>query len=134
MAAGTYLEVATTAVVVKPGELKRSAKGHPFTRHLCRVGDGDGASWLWLCVFGEQAEALAEQPVEAGSRLYAEGTLSATVYTRDGVPTPSLSVACRRVELLDRIGKRRVRRDAGDTRPRAPSYPNGSSRHVYAPY
>jgi single-stranded DNA-binding protein len=104
-----YLEAAVSGIIVKQPELRTSAKGTKFLGMTLRVGDGDGATFCRVTVFGQLAEDLAPQ-AEKGARVSAEGALTADIYERDGKATPSLSIAARWARVSG-IGKNRPKRD-----------------------
>ncbi len=108
-----YIDAAVMGVIIKPGELKCSAKGTAWSRTLLVIGDGDHKQFAWVCAFGETAKRVTPQ-LAKGGKLYAEGELSAEIYQRDGQPTVSLSIAARRVEVLNQIGKAKPKRENAD--------------------
>jgi single-stranded DNA-binding protein len=105
-----YIDAALSGVIVKDGELKHSGRGTAYLGLTIRIGDGDGAQFVRVTVFGQLAEDLAPQ-AEKGARLSAEGTLTADIYERDGKATPSLSVAARWARI-PAVGKNRPKRDS----------------------
>jgi single-stranded DNA-binding protein len=108
-----YLDSAVLGVCITEPVLKQSAKGNAYLRILLAVGDGDGKQFCWVCAFGQDAERVASQ-LQKGGKLYAEGALSSEIYERDGRATVSLSIAARRVEALNLIGKNRPKKENAD--------------------
>jgi Single-strand binding protein family len=53
---------------------KTSRAGRPYLRFSCRVGDGDGAQWVSVTAFDENATGQADKFVK-GARCYIEGCI-----------------------------------------------------------
>jgi single-stranded DNA-binding protein len=106
----SYLDAAVSGTVIVEPQLKQSAKGNAYARFLMVVGSDDAKQFVWVCIFGEDAERVAPL-LKKSAKAYVEGTLSSEVYQRDGKPTVSLSIAARRVEILGQIGRNRPRAD-----------------------
>jgi single-stranded DNA-binding protein len=108
-----YLDSAVMGVVIVEPQLKQSARGTAYCRFLLAVGEGEGKQFCWVCAFNDDAERVAPL-LRKGGKAYAEGTLSSEIYMRDGQPTVSLSIAARRVEALNQIGRNRPKQDRRD--------------------
>jgi single-stranded DNA-binding protein len=104
------IEAAFFGTLGRDGELKTSKNGKPYLRLNVRTGDGDGAQWVSVMAFDEQAIAAADRFTK-GTRLYVEGRLSVNEWTgEDGAARHGLSVMswhCR----LSEIGRNRPKRD-----------------------
>src|SRR5208337_2994787 len=86
------IEAAFFGTLGRDGELKTSKAGKQYLRLNVRVGDGDGASWISVTAFDQNAIALADKLVKA-ARVYVEGRLSLDQWTaQDGTPKHGLSV------------------------------------------
>jgi len=108
-----YLDSAALGVCITEPKLKTSAKGTAWVRFLLAVGESEGKQFVWVCAFGQDAEKIAASLVKGG-KCYAEGAMTSEIYERDGKPTVSLSIAARRVELLNQIGRNRPKRESAD--------------------
>jgi single-stranded DNA-binding protein len=95
----SYIDAAVSGTVIVEPQLKQSAKGNSYARFLLLVG--------------KDAERVAPL-LKKGGRAYAEGELSSQVYQRNGEPTVSLSIAARRCEVLNQIGRDRPKREKQD--------------------
>ena len=109
----SYLDAATCGTVIVEPQLKTSSKGTPYCRFLLVIGDGDAKEFCWVCAFGQDAERVTPL-LKKGGKAYAEGTLSSEIYMRDGKPTVSLSIAARRCEALNLIGRNRPKKENAD--------------------
>jgi single-stranded DNA-binding protein len=105
-----YLDAAVMGTVIVEPQIRTSSKGTAYARFLLVVGEGDHKQFCWVCAFGHDAERVAPLLKKGGS-AYAEGGLTSEIYQRDGKPTVSLSIAARRVEVLNQIGKARPKKD-----------------------
>lgn len=102
-------------------ELKRVKGGElPMVSFSVAVGDGDTTQWVKVCLFGEQAEALAPKLIP-GAECYVEGRLHLNLWKgRDGETRATLELSAWTTQLMRQIGKRRPKQ------PRAPSKPAGT--------
>jgi len=69
------IEAAFFGALGRDAERKVSGAGKPYLRANIRVGDGEGAQWVGVLAFDEQAIAAAEKFVK-GARVYVEGRLT----------------------------------------------------------
>jgi single-stranded DNA-binding protein len=109
MSGGGYLDAAIQGMALTAPQLKTSANGKPWARFLLVVGDGEDKQFCWVVCFGEDA-GRAAQSIARGAKVYAEGALTSAIYEREGKPTVSLSIAARRLDILNQIGKNRPQR------------------------
>lgn len=117
----SYLDAAVMGVVIVEPQLKTSSKGTAYARFLLAVGEGEAKQFCWICAFGQDAERVAPL-LKKGGKAYAEGALSSEIYTRDNAPTVSLSIAARRVEALNQIGRARPRQQSTNRGDRGGGY------------
>jgi single-stranded DNA-binding protein len=68
------IECAFFGVLGRDGELKTSKAGKQYLKLNVRVGDGDGAQWVGVMVFGDEAVEIAPKLLK-GSRVYIEGSI-----------------------------------------------------------
>jgi single-strand DNA-binding protein len=105
------IEAAFFGALGRDAELKTSKAGKKYLRLNVRVGNGDGAQWVGVMVFGDEAEELAPKLLK-GCRVYCEGKLSLDEWTaQDGSKRHGLNVMsfhCR----LSAIGRNRPKSDA----------------------
>lgn len=73
--------------------------GKPFTTAKLRADTTDGAVWCSLIAFGEQAEALKEQKVNAAISVAGRATPSAWL-DKSGEPKAGLSVVVDQLAAL----------------------------------
>jgi single-stranded DNA-binding protein len=103
------IEAAFFGTLGRDAESKTSKAGKPYLRLNVRVGEGDGAQWVAVMAFDEQAIAAADKLIK-GARVYVEGRLSIDQWTgQDGAKRTGLSVMswhCR----LAQIGRNRPKR------------------------
>jgi single-stranded DNA-binding protein len=68
------IECALFGTLSRDADLKTSKKGKAYARMNVRVGDGDGAQWINVMVFGDDVQELAQKLVK-GARVYIEGSI-----------------------------------------------------------
>jgi single-stranded DNA-binding protein len=86
------IECAFFGVLGRDGELKTSKAGKQYLKLNVRVGDGDGAQWVGVMVFGDEAVEIAPKLLK-GSRVYIEGSIKLDEWTaQDGSKRHGLSV------------------------------------------
>jgi single-stranded DNA-binding protein len=110
------IEAAFMGSVVRDAETKVSKNGKPYARFTVRVGDGDGASWISVMYFADDAADLAPRLVQ-GIKVYCEGSLRLDRWDKAGVPQSGLSVMsfhCRVAAI-------------GRNKPARPAKPGGST-------
>jgi single-stranded DNA-binding protein len=118
------LEVAFTGAVGRDPELKTSAGGKQYCSVPVAVGKGDGAVWIRVALFNEQAVEFVGSATKEAT-VHVEGRLTIGTYTgKDGKERISLDVAARFYRIAE-IGRRR--RPARRQR-------NGSQRPVAVPH
>ncbi len=106
------IEAAFLGRVGRDPELRRAKGGELalLTLSVAVGDDGDDANppeWVKIAVFGERAEALAEQ-LAKGARIYCEGKLRLERWEgRDGAPRAGLAVTATLLQPLGQIGRRR---------------------------
>jgi single-stranded DNA-binding protein len=107
------IEAAFFGALGRDAEAKTSKAGKAYLRLNVRVGDGDGAQWVSVMAFDQNAIDAADKMVK-GARVYVEGSLSVTEWSaQDGVKRHGLSVMswhCR----LSQIGRNKPPRAARD--------------------
>jgi single-stranded DNA-binding protein len=103
------IEAAFFGALSRDAESKTSKSGKHYLRLNLRVGDGDGAQWVSVMAFDQNAIDVADKLLK-GARVYVEGSLSVTEWSRqDGVKRHGLSMMswhCR----LSQIGRNRPKR------------------------
>jgi single-stranded DNA-binding protein len=112
------IEAAFFGALGRDAEAKTSKTGKAYLRLNMRVGDGDGAQWVSVMAFDQNAIDAADKLLK-GARVYVEGSLSVTEWSgQDGVKRHGLSVMswhCR----LAQIGRNRPVRGADEGEARA---------------
>ncbi|MBS0244224.1 MAG: single-stranded DNA-binding protein, partial [Proteobacteria bacterium] len=73
------IECAFTGKLGQAPELRTSKAGKAWCALSVRVGDGDGAQWVRVAVFGEMANAAVG--LEKGTSVYVEGSLTLNIWT-----------------------------------------------------
>jgi single-stranded DNA-binding protein len=120
------IECAFVGTVVREPKRRVSAKGNPWMSFLCRVGNGDGASWTQVSVFGECVEGLAD--LHDGSRVYVEGSIAMNEWTSSsGEKKHGLAVSSFKAEIVGRIGRQKPK--AGKSERAGQNGSGASSRH-----
>ncbi len=103
------IEAAFFGALGRDAESKVSKSGKPYLRLNIRVGDGDGAQWVSVMAFDQNAIDAADKLLK-GARVYVEGSLSVTEWSgQDGAKRHGLSMIswhCR----LAQIGRNRPRK------------------------
>jgi single-stranded DNA-binding protein len=103
------IEVALDGRLGNPPQSRTSPAGKPWTSFsLAADVQGEDTEWVSVAAFGDVAAGLPSD-LSKGERLYVEGKLTVWRHKGPGGLKASLSVAATRVEVLDRIGKRRRR-------------------------
>jgi single-strand DNA-binding protein len=109
------IEAAFFGSLGRDGELKTSKAGKEYLRLAVRIGDGEGAQWISVAAFDDEAIARADRLVK-GASVYIEGTLKLDTWEgKDGALRAGLSVMswhCR----LAQIGKNRPPREGARER------------------
>jgi single-stranded DNA-binding protein len=107
------IEAAFFAVLGRDAELKTSAKGKQYLRLSCRVGDGEGASWVNCTSFDSEAIAVADKLTKS-ARVYVEGSIKLDKWTsQDGTERTGLSCLSWHTRLAA-IGRNRPRKQKDD--------------------
>lgn len=127
------IEVACEGRIGKLGELRTSQGGKPWCSMSIVVGKDDGATWLSVVVFGEQAEAIAK--LEKGARVYVEGRLTLNTWKApDGTDRTGLKVTAFTVQPMGQIGHRKPARASGKAKASGNEGARGHlSQRIYAP-
>lgn len=108
------IECAFFGTLGRDAELKTSKSGKQYLRLNVRVGDGDGAQWVGVMVFGADAVELAPKLLK-GSRVYIEGSIKLDQWTgQDGSKRHGLSVMSWHCHLAA-IGRNKPRRQRDAT-------------------
>jgi single-strand DNA-binding protein len=111
------------AFIGRPGrapQMRTPDGGKPWASLSLAVGRGDDVQWVSVSAFNGLATALPSD-LAAGEKLYVEGKVRLSRWTKDGVERSRLQVAASRIEVLGRIGRRRKPR----RRKAAPGETNG---------
>jgi single-strand DNA-binding protein len=120
------IEAALFGVLGRDAERKTSGSGKNYVRLNLRVGDGDGAQWISVLVFGQEAVDAAEK-LTKGARVYVEGKLSISEWSgSDGAKRHGLSVMSWHCRLAE-IGHNRRKRE------KPTSGREAAARSPYAP-
>jgi single-strand DNA-binding protein len=113
------LHSAAVGRIGRDGEIKYTPSGLALLTFTLAVEDqkkreGDETQWLKISVWGERAEALADQ-VKKGALWYVEGrTKVRTWTTQSGETRAELELSAWRCEPLFAIGRSAVRRSVDD--------------------
>lgn len=108
------IECAFSGVALKPPELRTSKAGKPYAQFSLAVGEGENRKFVRVACFGETAEKVAAQ-LKVGGRAYVEGSLDVGVWAPEGrPPEANMNVAARRVEILNQIGRNKVKQERRD--------------------
>jgi single-stranded DNA-binding protein len=107
------IECAFFGALGRDADRPTSKAGRAYLRLNVRVGDGEGAQWISVMVFDNDAIEVADKFTK-GARVYVEGRLSISEWTAaDGSKRSGLSVMsvhCR----LSQIGRSKSRKPKGD--------------------
>jgi single-strand DNA-binding protein len=121
------IEVALFGVLGRDGELKTSKNGKAYLRMNVRTGDGDGAQWVSVMLFGDDVPELAQRLVK-GARVYVEGSLKLDSWRgQDGTERHGLSVMSWHCRLAE-IGRNKPKRDSAD-KPRTKAAASSTDSH-----
>jgi single-stranded DNA-binding protein len=97
------IECAFVGTVVKEPKRRVSQRGNAWVSFLCRVGNGDAASWAQVSVFGDCVDGLAG--LHDGSKVYVEGSIALNEWTSSsGDRKHGLAVSSFKAEIVGRIG------------------------------